>query len=303
MAAGVPTGIAVDRAGRHVYASNHGVPGTTVASVSQFSIGADGKLAALTPELVDAGVEPGLVSVRLHPSGAFAYGIQAAQGFVEQFSVSADGGQLSPLTPSQVATGSVPRTMAIDPTGTYAYVPNEVSGNVAQFKIEVSGHLTPLTPPTVALGASSAPYDMVLTPDGKYAYVANNSAFGIAQFKVNADGTLSALAAGPVTAGTSTDWVGLDSTGRFLYGSDYGSYLVYQYAIGTGGALTPLSPATATSTTRPKYTLARGHLLYMAESDNLATYAIGVDGTLTPWTTYGSPSAAYCEIGILDEYR
>ena len=72
-----------------------------------------------------------------------------------------------PTVGSALAVGSNPYSIAIDPTGTYAYVANDGGSTVT--KINLSTFLTVGS----ALAVGSNPYSIAIDPAGAYAYVAN----------------------------------------------------------------------------------------------------------------------------------
>jgi 6-phosphogluconolactonase (cycloisomerase 2 family) len=70
---------------------------------------------------------------------------------VSQYTVGADG-SLSPMSPATVVTGTTPRFITVDPTGSYAYVANINGNTVSQYAISTGGALVPMSSPTVATG-------------------------------------------------------------------------------------------------------------------------------------------------------
>ena len=55
---------------------------------------------------------------------------------------------------AQPGAGTAPVSVAVDPSGQYAYVANADSNNVSQYAIGADGSLTPMTAATVAAGTS-----------------------------------------------------------------------------------------------------------------------------------------------------
>jgi len=55
-----------------------------------------------------------------------------------------------------VAAGSIPVSVAVDSTGKYAYVVNNLGNTVSQYSIGADGALSPMATATVATGASPA---------------------------------------------------------------------------------------------------------------------------------------------------
>lgn len=140
--------------------------------------------------------------------------------------------------------------------------------------------------------------DGVLSPG--YAYIASTTTGApgaIYQYAIAADGSLSALSVPSVPTGVDPASIVADPTGHFVYTANSGDNTISQFAVGTGGALTPLSPATISLSGAPSgaviYSLSvdpAGPYLYVAASAlkiglNLSVvgqFSIGADGTLTP---------------------
>ena len=112
----------MDPSGRYLYVTN-----IVSANVSQYTIGADGSLTAMTTATIDAGTDP--VSVKVHPSGSYAYAANLNSNNVSQYTIGTDGSLIAMTTPT-VAAGTLPRSITVDPSGSYAYVANQGSDNV-----------------------------------------------------------------------------------------------------------------------------------------------------------------------------
>jgi DNA-binding beta-propeller fold protein YncE len=145
-----PESIAVSPDGRSVYVTNH-----QDESISQYDVGAGGRLSPKTPAAVaTSGSTPG--GIALSPDGKSAY-VADSKGFVLQFAIG-PGGSLSALAPAKVAAGTAPIAVAISPDGHSVYVANftgspEKNGSVSQYDIGAGGLLSPKAPPTVPTAA------------------------------------------------------------------------------------------------------------------------------------------------------
>ena len=173
-ASNAPVSIAIDPLGKWAYVADGGNN-----TISQYSIGADGTLSPLTPFLVTTGGKTGAgnafdIKIASTSSGEYAYVANYFDGTVSQFSINTTTGLLSPLTPLTVsATGTYALSVAIHPTGKFAYV-TTLAGSadavVAQFTIDQStGKLTAMTPPTVSAGGAGTAV-ITVEASGKYAY-------------------------------------------------------------------------------------------------------------------------------------
>jgi 6-phosphogluconolactonase (cycloisomerase 2 family) len=88
-------------------------------------------------------------------------------------------------------------------------------------------------------GGSAVGYAYVTTAD------VNQSMPGsVYQYGISADGSLAPMAVASVPAGAGPTAVAADPDGRYVYVVNRGDATVSQYAIGTEGGLSPLSPAT-----------------------------------------------------------
>jgi 6-phosphogluconolactonase (cycloisomerase 2 family) len=140
-----PTSVTEDPPGRFVYVADHG------GGMFMFAI--DPTTGALNfIGSVDAGGHP--TSVAVEPSGRFAYvancldtedacdlRTSTAPGNVSIFSIDATTGSLTSIGTTD--TGADPTSIAIDPSGNFAYVTNYKSNSVSMYSIDaVTGALT-----------------------------------------------------------------------------------------------------------------------------------------------------------------
>ncbi|HEY2749325.1 MAG TPA: beta-propeller fold lactonase family protein [Polyangia bacterium] len=248
-----PIGMALHPSGRFAYVANSG-PGALTDTVSQFSVGADGKLTALATATVDTGSPPQAIAV--DPTGRFAY---VATNSVLQYSIGSDG-TLTMQTTAIVPGGAAPSSVAVDPTGHFVYVADSGTNAVLQYASDATdGHLTALTPASAPAGTT--PVSVALDPFGRYAYAIDDAACTVSQYALGATGPLTALTPASVGAGScvapmdSVVFLAVDPSGRFLYVPDQGasSGTVLQYGLGTGGALAPLNPAATTAVSGARY--------------------------------------------------
>ncbi len=134
-----PDAITADPTGQYVYAAN-----LISDNVSEYTIGTAGILTFLTPSTVGAGAAPAAITA----AGQYVYTANEG-GTVSQYNI-VSGGLLSAMTPSAVPAGTFPDAIAVDPTGQYVYVANEVDGTISQYTIGTGGALTPLSTPVSA---------------------------------------------------------------------------------------------------------------------------------------------------------
>ena len=196
-----PRWLTVDPSGKYLYVSNyHGVTSITGCTygcgfVSQFTIGADGSLAPMsTPTFFTAGAYPG--GGAIHPTKPWYYVANLEWNTISQNTIGADG-SLAAMTPPIVTTAAGPNTIAIDPLGKYAYVPN--GNTVSQYTIDqTSGTLQSMSPSTVAAGLATENIGFASLSSGTYAYVLNGgggtTGGSVSQYKIDpASGGLSQI--------------------------------------------------------------------------------------------------------------
>ena len=94
----------------------------------------------------------------------------ASGGNVSAYSIGANGA-LTPVPGSPFAAGDEPGSVAVDPTGEFAYVTNEDDDNVLAYSIGANGALTPV--PGSPFAAGDEPGSVAVDPTGKFAYVVN----------------------------------------------------------------------------------------------------------------------------------
>lgn len=190
-----PTGIFIDPTSRFAYVTNNVMVATPGAPaqymISQYSIGTDGSLTALTPASAAAGAE--LPSKLIFNSSArFAYGV--AVDNVMQYAINADG-TLSLLNPPTLQSHAIYSAL-LDPSGSFMYIATTViftgtHGSVGLYSIGADGLATsipggvniPSQPPGLA-GA----YGLATDPSGQFLYVSSEGL--IYQYSIGANGAL-----------------------------------------------------------------------------------------------------------------
>ncbi len=181
--------------------------------------------------------------------------------------------------------GTAPNSVAVDPTGRYAYVTNNTG--VRAYTIGADGTLTANG---AQLSMGSNPVSVAVDPTGRYAYVANNGSNTISMYTIGADGTLTANGT-PVAAGSHPYSVAVDPTGRYAYVTNNGGGTVSMYTIGAGGTLTANGTVAAGSNPSSVAVDPTGRYVYVANTggNTVSMYTIGADGTLT---ANGTPVAS-----------
>jgi DNA-binding beta-propeller fold protein YncE len=99
----------------------------------------------------------------------FAY-VANQTGNVSAYSISSNGA-LVPVPGSPFAARFGAISVAVDPTGKFAYVANGGDNTVSAYSIGSNGALTPV--PGSPFAAGRIPNSVAVDPTGKFAYVAN----------------------------------------------------------------------------------------------------------------------------------
>ena len=276
--------IAVDPAGKYIYASNPAA-NNQQGTLTQLTIDqTNGSLSPMSPLTVPFPTtwnsSPGASVV--HPTGNWLYFTNTQPGLggaVSQFTIGATGDLTSP---SLVMIGQNPgRTspygIAIDPSGKYAYVTatnGAGTGGVYQYTVDpTTGVLQPnpssddnvvATTPVTSLGWAQ-PWDIKVLQiaSGEYAYVSNYDDGTVWELAVNpADGTLTPLGAflvAPTTVCTcEAGGNNIAAMGIALHPSGKSVYVTFsccsslqsvaQFTVNqTDGTLSPMTPATVLS--------------------------------------------------------
>ena len=242
------------------------------------------------------------------PTGRFAYvanfgdnpGSGGTQGTtVSQYLIDATTGVLTPN--GTATTGLNPYSIAIDPTGKYAYVTNQGADTVSQFTINANGTLSALGTP---VPTGSIPYQITIDPTGKYVYVANlatgGTAGGVSQYTISGTGELVPMSVPLVTTTTAVNGLGgaigvaVNPAGTYAYVTNLFDQTITRFSIGGTGALTPVVETAQTTGVTP-YPLSispDGQYAFWSNKadDNFTPCTFAVSGQLscTPGLTTGT---------------
>jgi 6-phosphogluconolactonase (cycloisomerase 2 family) len=178
-----------------------------------------------------------------------------------------------------------------------AYVANAVDSTASQFAIGTAGELVPLSPATVATGAS--PVGIALSPDDTSAYVTNSGDGTVSQYDVDpTTGALSPKTPATVAGISSPIHTGIAVTpnGRTAYVTNFNDNTVSQYGIDpTTGALSPKTPLTVATGKGPLGIAVTpdGNSAYVAGTTDGTVSQYDIDpltGALTPKTPASAPA-------------
>jgi DNA-binding beta-propeller fold protein YncE len=234
----IPSGVATDPAGKFVYVTNYGSN-----NVSAFAINArTGALRQVKGSPFKAGFLPNAVAI--DPTGKYAYVADFGYNYyypgdISAYVINTRSGALTKVQGSPFKADYRPDSLAIDPSGKFAYVVNYGSLNVSAYAINANtGALTQL--PGSPFGAGLDPFGVAIHPSGTFAYVANSGEDDVSAYTINASsGALTQVRGSPFVAGSIPDAVAIDPAGKFAYVTNeaaggYGSVSAYTINASTG---------------------------------------------------------------------
>lgn len=258
------------------------VANTGAHSMSQYTVGTDGALAAMSPATVGTGLSP--IALATDLTGTYLYAANSTAQTVSMYSASASGA-LAPLASPPVSVGA--DHVAIDPARKYAYIANTAGNNVAQFSILGNGDLSGMITPTVSMSAGNQPYETAVDPSGRFAYVVTQGNT-IYQFSIGSTGALVALTPATVAAGGYARAIAIHPNGLHAYVVNYNDDTISQYNISATGTLSAMTTPTVATGDGP-IALAvdpTGRYLYATSTPGwtVSQYAIGSNGALTQLT-------------------
>ena len=238
--------------------------------VSAYTIdGATGALMEVDGSPFPAGSGPW--SVTVDPAGRFAYVANQVSfplpGNVSAFAIDGTTGALTPVAGSPFLAGTRPSSVAVDPTGRFAYVANFSSNNVSAYTIAgTTGALTPMVGSPFPM-SSFSPTSVTVHPAGQFAYVTNEFRAKVSAYTIDGTtGALTEVVGSPFGTGPFPISVTVDPSGQFAYVANdismpsAGSISAYTID-GTTGALTEVAgsafpagvqPVSVTTTAGPQ---------------------------------------------------
>jgi 6-phosphogluconolactonase len=242
-------GLAMDPAGKFIYAASGVSPG----SVAGFTVSAaTGALTAMTGSPFSVGLAP--IQPVVDPSGKFLYVTDEVdpQGGIFAFGINPSTGVLTsiPGSPFPTLPQAQPQGLVTDPSGKFLYASLFADYSIAAFTIDsTTGALTSVagSPFPTGTGSGSAwLFDSItMDPSGKFLYALSSSSSSVVSaFTIDSSsGGLTPVAGSPFSATPSTISGGLavDPSGNFLYIAGGNASFILPMSIDrTTGALTPL---------------------------------------------------------------
>ncbi len=218
---------------------------------------------------------------------AFALVANGGDGTLSLYTVNAKSGPLR--ANGYLALGTNPRAVAVDPSGTYAYV---TSGNdVLAFSIQAStGGLTSVG----AVAAGSQPSDVTVDPSGHFVYVTNALDNTVLAFARNqGTGVLTSAGAAAAT-GAGPTAISVDPSSRFAYVANSGDNTLSAFTINVAsGALSAVGSPVATGTGPAAVSVdPSGSFVYVANGTSGSVSAFTIHPSSGALTAVGAAVAA-----------
>ena len=245
-----PCHVSVDATGRYLLAANYHGGSVCVAPIND-----DGSLEPLSCFIQHEGssVNPARQeqahahSINLDAQNRFAYVPDLGQDKVVIYRLDLESGVLVANEPSFVDTeaGFGPRHFDFDPSGTRAYVINELGNTVTGYDYDSgSGALSPFqtvgTLPAAGFGRHNTTADIHVHPSGRFVYGSNRGHDSIAIFSVDEEtGRLTAVGHRSTEGWTPRNFA-IDPSGEFLLAANQDSDTIVSFRIDEEwGVLTP----------------------------------------------------------------
>jgi YVTN family beta-propeller protein len=251
---------------------------TTATLMANYTVTAT-NAAGNTTATVTLTVSPSL------PTG-FALVANSNDGTLSLYTVNAVTGPLR--ANGYVTAGTNPRSVAVDPTGNFAYVTGS-SGVLAYALNPSTGVLSSLG--TTAAGTQ--PSALSIDPSGRFVYVVNLGSNDVSAFTLNAStGALTTV--GPtVSAGLGPSSVAVDPSGRFTYVANAdGTVSAYTINQSTGALTAAGSPQPAGTGPSSIAVEPSGRFVYVANATSNDISAFTINESTGALTSVGPTVAA-----------
>jgi 6-phosphogluconolactonase (cycloisomerase 2 family)/uncharacterized protein YjdB len=280
--------LAVDATSHFLYVANF-----VASSISQYDINPDGTLTLMTNITTGAFAPNGLA---VHDGYLYVadYGVSAQSfaGSVRQYLIAANGSLTYEGYSGTAGANSGAAEVTFNAAGTFAYVPNYLAGTVSVFSTGAGGVLT-LAGTTALTATSNNPNSFVI--DGSYGYVANLYANETDVFDISPTTGLLTAKGSIATAGNPRS-ITRNAAGTYLYVPASAGDEVFQYSVGTDGALTQVGVTDTGANSAPNFMAIdpTGKYAYVTDrgvpppgvyGTTVQQYTVGATGALAPMAT------------------
>ena len=209
----------------------------------------------------------------------FVYTANFEDGTVSGYRTTSDG-SIVPVPGSPFAGGSLPKSLAVDPSGKFLFVAPEGGTALLVYAIGSDGGLTPV--PGSPFQQASPPIAVAVHPNGKFVYVlSRNNVFG---YRLDSKGVLSVVPGSPFASGGGPTSIAVEPKGKYVYVANSYDSAISGYSVEANGELVP----TVDSPCNTPYfdpelivpTVAKGELVFVSDTLFLWTYRIECQGAL-----------------------
>ncbi len=292
-----PSFVAISPDGKYMYCVNETGPDVdSSGDVVAYQLTENGTRCKYLNRMETGGFAPCYLEV--HPSGKYLSVANYVGGKVNLFTLKPDGslGELAD-TKIQVGSGpheeqesSHPHQSVWSKDGRFLFVPDKGANKLFTYQLDTAKN-TLLPSSEYIATTGSGPRHITFSPDEQFAYLLgeNNSTISVLAFN-KAKGTFKAIqeisALPPAgMADNHAAEIGMTSDGHFLYASNRGRDAMLAYRIDTKtGKLTSLGNFSTRGTIPRNFAISpdnRFLIVANQNSDNLLTYKINQDGSLT----------------------
>ncbi len=237
------------------------VTNSTANTVQAYTINTGAPPGGLTPVGTATATGNGPYSVSVGPGSKYAYVVNSNDHTISAYSIGGTGALTlladvdagTPGNQTSIATGNIPYSVTVHPSGKFAYVANEgvgVNGNsISAYSINASGALATIDADGVTTGtqaiivAGTNPLSVVVDPTGKFAYAANYASDTVSAYTIDQiTGALTPVAGSPFAVVGGPSAVAIDPTGKCALVANNTADNVKSYTINaTTGALALVS--------------------------------------------------------------
>jgi len=293
-----PRSIAIDPTGKFAYVAGTACPTNVFGYVSTYAVNATtGTLTSIGPPVPTQ--DEGAISVAVDPAGKFAYvanwGEGDTAGSLSTYNIDATTGALTSIATIQAPCGlgpgsCAPWSVAVDPSGKFAYVANEGGFAPTSISMYVIDATTGIATSIGTIATAGRAISVAVDRSGKFAYVANDSeplgsTGSVSTYTINTTtGALTSIRL--IAAGTDPVSVTVDPTSKFVYVANWGSNNVSMYSINaSSGDLTSIGTMAAGTSPASVAVSPTGKFAYVANngSNDVSMYTInGTTGVLSP---------------------
>jgi 6-phosphogluconolactonase (cycloisomerase 2 family) len=157
------------------------------------------------------------VALEFNPDGHFAYVLNKEENSLVVYSVT-EQGKFEPVASGVVATGALPTSMAIHPSGLFAYTANSYDRNISQYVVDPHTGILYPNPIAPLIATPSRPLAIVVEPSGRFAYVScpDPPEETIRQYTIGSDGTLHPSASQLGLRAKASSMLAAEPGGKFL---------------------------------------------------------------------------------------